>query len=25
VRVSSQFLLPLVVIFVGVGVWWNRR
>ncbi|MGA7294290.1 MAG: GldG family protein [Terriglobales bacterium] len=25
VRLTSQFVLPLVVVFVGVGVWWKRR
>jgi ABC-type uncharacterized transport system involved in gliding motility auxiliary subunit len=25
VRISSQFLLPLVVVFAGVSVWWRRR
>lgn len=25
VMISSQFILPLVVIFVGVTVWWRRR
>lgn len=25
VRTTSQFLLPLVVIFAGVSVWWRRR
>jgi ABC-type uncharacterized transport system involved in gliding motility auxiliary subunit len=25
VRVTSQFLLPLLVIFAGVSVWWRRR
>ena len=25
VRISSQFLLPLIVIFFGVFVWWKRR
>ena len=25
VRITSQFLLPLVVIFAGVSVWWRRR
>jgi ABC-type uncharacterized transport system involved in gliding motility auxiliary subunit len=25
VRMTSQFLLPLVVIFAGVSVWWRRR
>ena len=25
VRISSQFLLPLVVILAGVSVWWRRR
>ena len=25
VRISSQFLLPLLVIFAGVSVWWRRR
>ncbi len=25
VRVTSQFLLPLAVVFAGVGVWWKRR
>lgn len=25
VRISSQFLLPLIVIFTGVSVWWRRR
>jgi ABC-type uncharacterized transport system involved in gliding motility auxiliary subunit len=25
VRVTSQFLLPLVVVFSGVAVWWKRR
>ena len=25
VRISSQFLLPLVVVLAGVGVWWRRR
>jgi len=25
VMISSQFLLPLIVIFAGVSVWWNRR
>jgi gliding motility-associatede transport system auxiliary component len=25
VRATSQFLLPLAVVMVGVSVWWNRR
>ena len=25
VKVTSQFLLPLIVIFAGVSVWWRRR
>ncbi len=25
VRTTSQFLLPLVVVIAGVGVWWKRR
>jgi ABC-type uncharacterized transport system involved in gliding motility auxiliary subunit len=25
VRVTSQFTLPLVVLVLGVGVWWKRR
>ena len=25
VRITSQFLLPLVVVFAGVAVWWKRR
>jgi len=25
VRATSQFVLPLVVVIVGVGVWWKRR
>jgi ABC-type uncharacterized transport system involved in gliding motility auxiliary subunit len=25
VRMTSQFLLPLVVVFAGVTVWWRRR
>ena len=25
VRATSQFLLPLVVVVAGVGVWWKRR
>jgi ABC-type uncharacterized transport system involved in gliding motility auxiliary subunit len=25
VRISSQFVLPLIVIFFGVFVWWKRR
>ena len=25
VRISSQFLFPLVVVFVGFSVWWRRR
>lgn len=25
VRITSQFLLPLIVIFEGVFVWWRRR
>ena len=25
VRISSQFLLPIALIFVGVSVWWRRR
>jgi ABC-type uncharacterized transport system involved in gliding motility auxiliary subunit len=25
VRMTSQFLLPLVVVFTGVSVWWRRR
>lgn len=25
VRATSQFLLPLVVVIAGVGVWWKRR
>src|SRR5215470_5424253 len=25
VRATSQFILPLVVVFAGVGVWWKRR
>jgi ABC-type uncharacterized transport system involved in gliding motility auxiliary subunit len=25
VRITSQFILPLLVIFAGVSVWWKRR
>jgi ABC-type uncharacterized transport system involved in gliding motility auxiliary subunit len=25
VRLTSQFLLPLVVVFAGFSVWWRRR
>ena len=25
VRTISQFLLPLIVVFAGVSVWWRRR
>ena len=25
VRTTSQFLLPLIVVFAGVSVWWRRR
>jgi ABC-type uncharacterized transport system involved in gliding motility auxiliary subunit len=25
VRMTSQFLLPIVVVFAGVWVWWRRR
>ncbi len=25
VRVTSQFVIPLIVIFAGVSVWWRRR
>lgn len=25
VRLTSQFVLPLIVVIVGVGVWWKRR
>jgi len=25
IRLTSQFLLPLLVIFAGVSVWWRRR
>jgi ABC-type uncharacterized transport system involved in gliding motility auxiliary subunit len=25
VRITSQFVLPLIVIFAGVSVWWKRR
>jgi ABC-type uncharacterized transport system involved in gliding motility auxiliary subunit len=25
VRATSQFLLPMVVVIAGVGVWWKRR
>ncbi len=25
VRLTSQFLLPLAVVFIGVSVWWKRR
>jgi ABC-type uncharacterized transport system involved in gliding motility auxiliary subunit len=25
VRMASQFLLPLIVVFAGVSVWWRRR
>jgi ABC-type uncharacterized transport system involved in gliding motility auxiliary subunit len=25
VRITSQFLLPLVIVFAGVSVWWRRR
>lgn len=25
VRITSQFLLPLIVVFTGVSVWWKRR
>jgi ABC-type uncharacterized transport system involved in gliding motility auxiliary subunit len=25
VKVTSQFLLPLIVVFAGVSVWWRRR
>jgi ABC-type uncharacterized transport system involved in gliding motility auxiliary subunit len=25
IRTTSQFLLPLIVVFAGVSVWWKRR
>jgi ABC-type uncharacterized transport system involved in gliding motility auxiliary subunit len=25
VRITSQFVLPLVVVVAGFGVWWKRR
>ncbi len=25
VRMSSQFLLPMALLLVGVSVWWRRR
>jgi ABC-type uncharacterized transport system involved in gliding motility auxiliary subunit len=25
VRATSQFVLPLIVVIAGVGVWWKRR
>ena len=25
VRATSQFILPLMIVFAGVGVWWKRR
>ena len=25
VRITSQFILPLIVIVAGVSVWWRRR
>jgi ABC-type uncharacterized transport system involved in gliding motility auxiliary subunit len=25
VRLTSQFLLPIAVVFIGVSVWWKRR
>jgi ABC-type uncharacterized transport system involved in gliding motility auxiliary subunit len=25
VRITSQFVLPLLVIFAGISVWWSRR
>jgi ABC-type uncharacterized transport system involved in gliding motility auxiliary subunit len=25
VRITSQFVLPLIVVFAGVSVWWRRR
>ena len=25
VRLTSQFFLPLLVLVVGIGVWWKRR
>jgi len=25
VTITSQFLLPLLVVVVGVSVWWKRR
>ena len=25
VRITSQFMLPLIVVFAGVSVWWRRR
>ena len=25
VRITSQFILPLIVIVAGVSVWWKRR
>jgi ABC-type uncharacterized transport system involved in gliding motility auxiliary subunit len=25
VRVTSQFLLPLIVVVAGIGMWWKRR
>jgi ABC-type uncharacterized transport system involved in gliding motility auxiliary subunit len=25
VLISSQFILPLLVIFAGISVWWKRR
>lgn len=25
VRITSQFIIPLIVIFAGISVWWRRR
>jgi ABC-type uncharacterized transport system involved in gliding motility auxiliary subunit len=25
IRLFSQFMLPLAIVFVGVSVWWRRR
>ena len=25
VRTTSQFILPLIIVVAGVGVWWRRR
>jgi ABC-type uncharacterized transport system involved in gliding motility auxiliary subunit len=25
VRLTSQFVLPFIVVIFGVGVWWKRR